>query len=110
MDHKDYAQSVASTALFASNFLFWVEAGYFERAAEFKPLIHTWSLSVEEQFYVLFPVFLILAWRFEKHRVFWMIVMMSLLSLLLSEWVLRKDVNANFFFLRLAHGSFLLAP
>jgi peptidoglycan/LPS O-acetylase OafA/YrhL len=58
-DLADYAKSVLATSLFASNFLFWQEAGYFGRAAEEMPLLHTWSLAVEEQFYILFPLFLI---------------------------------------------------
>jgi peptidoglycan/LPS O-acetylase OafA/YrhL len=57
-DLADYAKSVLATSLFASNFLFWQEAGYFGRAAEDIPLLHTWSLAVEEQFYILFPLFL----------------------------------------------------
>ena len=57
-DLVDYAKSVLATSLFASNFLFWQEAGYFGRAAEDIPLLHTWSLAVEEQFYILFPLFL----------------------------------------------------
>jgi len=58
-DLADYAKSVLATSLFASNFLFWQEAGYFGRAAEEIPLLHTWSLAVEEQFYILFPLFLV---------------------------------------------------
>ena len=58
-DLADYAKSVLATSLFASNFLFWQEAGYFGRAAEEMPLLHTWSLAVEEQFYILFPLFLL---------------------------------------------------
>lgn len=61
---KDFGQSLVATNLFLSNFLFWIEKDYFETAAEMKPLLHAWSLSVEEQFYLLFPIFLILFWRF----------------------------------------------
>ena len=71
---KDFSQSLVAVSLFASNVLFWRESGYFDAAAEEKPLLHTWSLAVEEQYYVLFPIFLFLAWRYGKNRVFWMIV------------------------------------
>ena len=54
-------------------------------------------LAVEEQYYVLFPIFLILAWRFGKNRVFWMIVVMAAISLLLSEWGWRNKATANFY-------------
>ncbi len=94
---KDFSQSLVAVSLFASNILFWQESGYFDAAAEEKPLLHTWSLAVEEQYYVLFPIFLILAWRFGKSRVFWMIVVMAAISLLLSEWEWRKQPTANFY-------------
>lgn len=94
---KDFSQSLVAVSLFASNILFWRESGYFAAAAEEKPLLHTWSLAVEEQYYVLFPIFLILAWRFGKNRVFWMIVAMAAISLLLSEWGWRNKATANFY-------------
>ena len=93
----DFAQSLVATSLFASNILFWRESGYFAAAAEEKPLLHTWSLAVEEQYYLFFPVFLIFAWRFGKNRVFWIIVFMSAISLLLSEWLWRLEATANFY-------------
>ena len=51
----DYSASLLGATWFSSNFVFWSEAGYFDRASEFKPLLHTWSLGVEEQFYLFFP-------------------------------------------------------
>ena len=56
---KDFAQSIGSAAIFCSNFLFWDEDGYFDTVAELKPLLHTWSLAIEEQFYIVFPLLLI---------------------------------------------------
>tara|TARA_B110000305_G_scaffold53294_1_gene58571 strand:- start:7626 stop:9545 length:1920 start_codon:yes stop_codon:yes gene_type:complete len=94
---RDFSQSLVAVSLFASNILFWTESGYFAGAAEEKPLLHTWSLAVEEQYYLLFPIFLILAWRLGKNRVFWIIVFMSVLSLLLSEWGWRNAPIANFY-------------
>jgi peptidoglycan/LPS O-acetylase OafA/YrhL len=94
---KDFSQSLVAVSWFASNILFWRETDYFDQAVELKPLLHTWSLAVEEQYYVLFPVFLILAWRFGKNRVFWLIVIMAAISLLLSEWGWRNSAVANFY-------------
>lgn len=94
---KDFSQSLVAVNLFASNILFWRETGYFESAAEEKPLLHTWSLAIEEQYYMLFPIFFFSAWRFGKSRVFWMIVVMAVTSLLLSEWGWRYEATANFY-------------
>ena len=70
VDLLNYGKSLTATAAFASNLVFWREFGYFDRAAEFKPLLHTWSLSVEEQFYILFPPFLWLISRLaRKHLI-----------------------------------------
>lgn len=59
---RDFSQSLVAVSLFASNILFWRKSGYFDADADEKPLLHTWSLAVEEQYYVLFPIFLVLAW------------------------------------------------
>jgi len=94
---KDVGESVVAVSFFLSNIFFYWEVDYFANTAELAPLLHTWSLAVEEQYYVLFPIFLILTWSFGKNKVFWMIVVMAAISLLLSEWGWRKDVQANFY-------------
>ena len=96
---RDFSHSLLATSLFASNILFWRESNYFANDAEEKPLLHTWSLAVEEQFYLLFPVFIIFFWRFGKNRVFWIIVFLALLSFLLSEWGWRNNPRGNFYLL-----------
>jgi peptidoglycan/LPS O-acetylase OafA/YrhL len=62
-DFKSFAKSIAAATLFAANLFFWRTAGYFDGPAESKPLLHTWSLSVEEQFYIVYPVVLLLLAR-----------------------------------------------
>ncbi|MBA3668659.1 MAG: acyltransferase [Sphingomonas sp.] len=57
-EFKDFAKSAITTAVFSSNILFFLQSGYFDSEAMSKPLLHTWSLAVEEQFYVLFPLLL----------------------------------------------------
>lgn len=63
VDLKDFAGSLTGVAGFYANLIFAKETGYFDTAAELKPLLHTWSLSVEEQFYLAFPLLLILTRR-----------------------------------------------
>ncbi|QED28710.1 acyltransferase [Microvenator marinus] len=94
---QDFSQSLVAVSLFASNMLFWRESGYFDAVAEEKPLLHTWSLAVEEQYYVLFPIFLLLTWRFGKRRVFWVVLAMATISLAVSEWGWRNAPAANFY-------------
>ena len=64
---RGFSDSLVAVSLFVSNMLFIRETGYFATAAELKPLLHTWSLAVEEQYYVLFPLFVALTWRFGRH-------------------------------------------
>src|SRR5688500_18092988 len=59
-DMKDFSKSVTYVSVFASNVLFYKQSGYFDTVNEMKPLLHTWSLAVEEQYYLFFPLFLIL--------------------------------------------------
>lgn len=89
--------SLIAVPLFVSNILFWRESGYFAPAAEEKPLLHTWSLAVEEQYYLLFPIALLLVWRFGRRPVSAMILVVVVASLLISEWGWRNSPSANFF-------------
>src|SRR5262249_37523119 len=63
----DYSKSLFASTVFASNFFFWQHSGYFDSPSS-SPLLHTWSLAVEEQFYILFPLFVLLARRFSSPR------------------------------------------
>lgn len=62
-EYKQLGKHIAGGAGFVSNFLFWHESGYFDNAAETKPLLHLWSLGVEEQFYIIWPLLLWLTWK-----------------------------------------------
>lgn len=94
-----FAKSMASVSLFSSNIFFWQENDYFSSISEEMPLLHTWSLAVEEQYYLLFPIFLSVFWRLGLPRLFWFIFGLSLFSLLMSEWSSRYYASANFYLL-----------
>ena len=97
---KDFGQSLAATGLFVSNVLFWRESGYFDTAAELKPFLHTWSLAVEEQYYILFPPALWAVWRLTGRRgVVIGLVLVALASLAMAEWASTRYRSAGFYLL-----------
>ncbi|MEM9127731.1 MAG: acyltransferase, partial [Pseudomonadota bacterium] len=96
---RDFAQSLIGVATFSSNFLFWLESGYFDTAAELKPLLHTWSLAVEEQFYIIYPLIIMAAWRFGRHKVVWITAVIFVVSLIYSQWAALNTPSAAFFLL-----------
>src|SRR5580698_8696375 len=79
-----FAISLLATAGFVSNFHFWGEAGYWAADSVDKPLLHTWSLAVEEQFYLLFPGLLYLLRSVSSRRMVWVLGGMLLVSLAIS--------------------------
>jgi peptidoglycan/LPS O-acetylase OafA/YrhL len=94
------ARSLVSAVFSVSNFYFWHQAGYFAGESALKPLLHTWSLAVEEQFYIMFPLFLMAVMRwFPRHlkAAIWMVLGLSFV--LASLWVTRDP-----------SGAFFLAP
>src|SRR5690606_19545984 len=101
--YADLGKSAAFQAIFSANFHFWMESGYFTGAAEEKPLLHTWSLAVEEQFYVIFPLILWAIYRRPAWRrgtvltLGYAIVMLA--SFILSVRLLSSDSAASFYLL-----------
>jgi len=94
---KEFGQSIVATLLFSSNVLFWRQDDYFSASAELQPLLHTWSLSVEEQFYLIFPILLLVLWRFGRRQALISLVILAVLSFLVSEWASHRLPTANFF-------------
>ena len=122
-DFEALAQSAIATVLWVSNILFWTEAGYFGASGLLKPLLHTWSLSVEEQFYLAWPAVLVGAAALSRRRRAPLAVVlgatlfaMSAMSLVLAEYSLDYGQDLSFFLtpfrayeFAIGAGCFLLA-
>ena len=98
-DMKDFSQSLIATSFFVSNILFLSETGYWGVANELKPLLHTWSLAVEEQYYLIFPLLVMLIWRFHRRWVLISFLAIFTTSLFIAHWAAYNSPTANFFLL-----------
>ena len=85
-----------------------ITSGYWDLASEFKPLLHTWSLGVEEQYYTIFPLFLMLGWRFFKKDLVRVIIGISFLSLALASWAVLSNPDSAFYLLHTRAWEILL--
>jgi peptidoglycan/LPS O-acetylase OafA/YrhL len=95
-EYKHLAQHTLGSIGFVSNFILWNESGYFDIEAEKKLLLHLWSLSIEEQFYLLWPFLIWLLWQFRRYLL--IIILFTLLcSFLLNIWFVNKDIVTVFY-------------
>src|SRR6202008_1527485 len=92
-ERTEFFRSIAAVVTFTSNVFFLLQSGYFDQAAVEKPLLHTWSLAVEEQFYLAFPLLLWGLSRAGKGRLVQAAALggLMLLSLGASIWLMRTD-------------------
>ena len=98
-NYDELAQSAVSQQLMISNMFFWKKTGYFDGASDLKPLLHTWSLSVEEQFYLFYPVLLVSLNRFRRPVALGLLVILTIASFSLSAWGIYWRPVATFFLL-----------
>jgi len=97
-DLKQYGKSLAAVPAFLSNFIFWLAAGgYFGDQSPATPLLHTWSLAIEEQFYILFPVTLVLLSRFGRRAVMGGILFLGIISFAFSVVVTLREPQTGFY-------------
>lgn len=110
-EYQQLGTHLAAGAGFLANFIFWGESGYFDNAADTKPLLHLWSLGIEEQFYIVWPLLLWLAWK-RKINLLVMTLLVACLSFALNIVQVRGDAVAAFYspitrFWELLAGSIL---
>jgi peptidoglycan/LPS O-acetylase OafA/YrhL len=110
-DYKQLGKHTAASAIFISNFIFWKEAGYFDSLSETKILLHLWSLGVEEQFYIVWPLLLWLSWKC-KLNLLKITTVIAIFSFVLNLKGIKQDDIATFYspqtrFWELLSGSLL---
>jgi peptidoglycan/LPS O-acetylase OafA/YrhL len=113
-DFKQLGASVFAQALLISNVNLWHASGYFAEASELKPLLHTWSLAVEQQFYVLFPLLFTLLGRWTRQRLRLVLALLAAMSFGLSVYLSFAEPSLNFYSLpsrawELLLGAYLAA-
>jgi peptidoglycan/LPS O-acetylase OafA/YrhL len=96
IDYRDLGKHTAGAAVFIANFTLWQESGYFDSLAELKPLLHLWSLGIEEQFYIVWPALILLAWRW-RFPPFIIAVALFAVSFVLSIWLTVTNPPAAFY-------------
>ena len=97
---KDYSQSILASLVYLSNVLFYFEGGYFAVEASQKPLLHTWSLAIEEQYYLIFPWVLMLIYRLPFIKTITMLGMVSLGSFLAMALQGNSEGSASFYLIQ----------
>ena len=105
---KNYAESLLAATFSTSNFYFWRHTGYFDATTSTSPLLHTWSLAVEEQFYLVLPLSLMLLWRLPRRRLIQVLCLIAVLSLILSSIRAAKNEASAFYLLHSRAWELLL--
>ena len=97
-EYEMLGKHVAGGAAMIDNLIFWKESGYFDIASEFKPLLHLWSLGVEEQFYIAWPLMHVILAGVIRSRLVFVILLSSVASLLSGYVFFRGNEAAEYFF------------
>jgi peptidoglycan/LPS O-acetylase OafA/YrhL len=96
IEYMALGKHVAGSASFVSNFVLWNEAGYFDKAAATKPLLHIWSLGIEEQFYIIWPLLLYLTWK-RRTATLTLLLLLLVVSFTFNVRSIHADPAADFY-------------
>lgn len=96
MEYQQLGKHVSGGAGFVSNLLLWQESGYFDPSSETKPLLHLWSLGIEEQFYILWPLLVCIAWK-RQFNILALTLLIVLLSFVLNLNGIASNTVATFY-------------
>jgi peptidoglycan/LPS O-acetylase OafA/YrhL len=110
-EYKQLGKHITASAGFISNFILWNEAGYFDNTNQTKPLLHLWSLGIEEQFYIVWPLLLWFAWK-RKFNLLTITIVIAIATFILNLKGVKRDIVATFYspqtrFWELLSGSLL---
>jgi len=97
LEYANLGKHIAGGATFVSNLVLWRDSGYFDTAAETKPLLHLWSLAIEEQFYLVWPLALVLAWAFPRLRLV-LVIAVACASFRVSLWATARNPVVGYYF------------
>lgn len=95
-EYQQLGKHITAGSAFVSNFGFWQESGYFDTTSELKPLLHLWSLGIEEQFYIVWPLLLWLLWK-KRFNLLILAVLITLVSFVYSVRTVLQDPVAAFY-------------
>ncbi|MGH8856134.1 MAG: acyltransferase family protein, partial [Telluria sp.] len=95
-EYEQLGKHVMGGAGFAANFFYWAQVGYFDTAADTKPLLHLWSLGIEEQFYILWPIILLAGWRLRANLLA-LAAVLALLSFAVNAGGIAQFPTATFY-------------
>ncbi|MDA7594258.1 acyltransferase [Candidatus Pelagibacter sp.] len=97
---EDFSRSILYAVGFGSNFFFHYSGlEYAGVAGMYKPFLHTWSLSVEEQYYIIFPIFLYFTFKYFNKYLFQILALVLVISFLFAEWGSKNYISATFYFI-----------
>lgn len=95
-EYQQLGKHIAGASGFTSNFILWWEDGYFDNASETKPLLHLWSLAIEEQFYIVWPLFVWISYKFRLHIPL-IIIILIIISFYLNIYQVEHNKIAAFY-------------